>query len=59
MSEKVLFSHTGGEEIEEIVVRTESGNQYVFSDRQKDEEMRDTELVFGQTEVRDGKELSS
>jgi len=50
MSEKVVFSHTGGKEVSAIVVETEEGERFGFRDRNEEEESHETELVFDSVE---------
>ena len=56
MSEKVVFSHTGGKEISAIAVKTEEGEIFGFRDRNEEEESHETELAFDSVEQLRGKE---
>jgi len=50
MSEKVVFSHTGGKEVSAIVVETQEGERFGFRDRNEEEESHETELAFDSVE---------
>ena len=57
MSEKVVFSHTGGKEISAIVVETEEGERFGFRDRNEKDESHETELAFDSVERLPEKEI--
>ena len=50
MSEKVVFSHTGGKDISSIVVETKGGETFEFSNRNEEDESHETELAFNSVE---------